>query len=147
MRRVMLIVILLALTGCAGLSLQEPEVHLVDLRLGATEGLSQLLEVDLVIVNPNRMALQLDAVRYQLHIEGFRLVSGTSTVPLTVPAGGEAHYTVPARVNLLAGVDLLRMLMSRPLHSLSYRLDAELEPHRGWRSWRVQRRDTFHLSP
>lgn len=147
MRRLILIAILSLLAACSSLSLREPEVHLVNLRIGPTEGLSQQLDVELLIINPNKVALELDAMRYQLRVEGHSLVSGHSVVPLSVPAGGEVRYTVPARVNLLAGIDLLRVLMAQPQQSLEYQLDAELDPRRGWRNWHIQRKDRLSLSP
>jgi len=137
----------LVLAGCATLNLERPDVHLVDLRLGPTEGLSQVLEVELVVVNPNTVGLKLDAIRYGLSIEGHRLASGTSVEPLAVPAGGEARYTIPVRLSLLAGVDVVRRLLSGPLDGLGYQLEAELIPRRGLPGWTIQREDVLSLSP
>lgn len=145
--RWVLITLFMVLSGCASWNLQEPDVSVVNLRLGPAEGLSQTLNVDLVIFNPNAVPLELSSLRYQLAVENYHLVTGGSTEPLNIPAGGEAHYTVPARLHILAGIGLLRALLSKPRDALNYRLEAELKPAKGWRSWRIDRSDRLSLSP
>jgi LEA14-like dessication related protein len=106
----------------------EPEVAIAALRLGPGEGLYQTVFVDLMISNPNKTALKLDAITYRVRLQGRDLVRGTSREPLFVDAGGNAKYTVPATVNLLSGMGFIKDLLRSPRDSIRYDVEATLEP-------------------
>lgn len=138
MRRLLTPLLVLALSllsGCAALrgDFVEPDVAIAAIRMGQTEGLYQPLFVDVVITNPNRTALALDGITYKIELQGHELVKGISREPLQVAAGGTTRYTIPASLNLLNGIGLLRDLMAtQGKGALSYKLEAQLDPVSWW---------------
>jgi hypothetical protein len=111
--RLCLLVLLLGLGGCGLLRGQfaDPEVAIAGLRLGPSEGFYQVVYIDLVIVNPNKRVLALDAIGYRIRLDGHELVAGTSRTPLQVEPGGTARYTVPASLSLLGSFNVIRDLL------------------------------------
>lgn len=146
-----LLVLVLALGGCGLFRGQfaDPEVAIAGLRMGQSEGLYQQVLIDLVIVNPNKRALALDAIGYRVRIEGHELVSGISRAPLLVEPGGTARYTVPASLSLFGGFNVIRDLMLNPKREgVTYELDAKLEPSSIWLpTIRVNKSETIPLAP
>ncbi len=129
-RRIGVVAALLALGACAALrgDLAAPDVALAGLRMGQGDGMYQTLYVDLMISNPNSIALKFNAISYRIRIEGRDLVSGTSREPLEIPSGGVKKYTVPATIGLMSGFGLIRDLMNKPKNKIAYELNATLEP-------------------
>lgn len=124
------IAISVVMTGCAALreDLIAPEVSVSGLRMGSADGMSQTVLVDLMIVNPNKIAVKFNAISYRVRIEGRDLVSGASREPLEIAAGGTQKYTVPATISLMSGFGLVRDLVSKPKNKIAYELNATLEP-------------------
>jgi LEA14-like dessication related protein len=85
--------------------------------------------VDLMVTNPNRMDLKLNAIQYRIRLDGRDLVSGVSREPFEVPAGGSAKYTVPATISLLSGFGFIKDMLTKPRDKISYELNATLEPN------------------
>lgn len=130
MKRILVVVVVMSLSACGMFSskLTPPDVSLAGLRLGQGDGLYQTVLVDLVLTNPNTSALKLNAISYHVRVAGRDLVSGTSSEPLLVPAGGSAHYTVPATVSLINSFGLIRDVLMKPGDKVAYELTATLEP-------------------
>lgn len=147
-KRVSIAVVVFALTACAALrgELSAPDVALANLRMGQGEGLYQTVLIDLMITNPNRVAVKFNAINYRLRIEGHDLVSGISREPLEIAAGSAQKYTVPATISLMSGFGLIRDLMAKPKNKIAYELNATLEPS-GLFSLpiTVKKTDTFSL--
>lgn len=129
-RRVALVAMTTLLSAC-GLFHNEfvhPDVALVGLRLGASDGLNQAVIVDLQITNPNDFDLKLNAIQYRIRLEGRDLINGSSRDPLDVPAGGSERYSLPATINLLSGFSFIKDMLTKPREKLGYELNATLEP-------------------
>ena len=129
-KRLSIAALLLVLSGCAAMrgELAAPDVVLAGLRMGQGDGMYQTLLVDLMITNPNSVALKFNAISYRVRIEGRDLINGTSREPLEIAAGAAQKYTVPATVSLMSGFGLIRDLMSKPKNKIAYELNATLEP-------------------
>lgn len=129
--RLLCLPMLLALSAC-GLFHRDhpmdPDIAISGLRMGPGEGFYQTIYIDLVITNPNRTAMKLDAITYRIRLQGRDLVNGTSREPLDVAAGGTARYTVPAGVNLLSGLGFIKDFLQKQRDSINYEIDATLEP-------------------
>lgn len=130
LRYVALLVLLVGLGACSllGNEFSDPEVSLVGLHAGQGDGLYQTVMVDLMITNPNHMALKLNAIQYRIRLDGRDLVSGVNREPFEVPAGGSAKYTVPATISLLSGFGFIKDMLTKPRDKISYELSATLEP-------------------
>ncbi len=147
-KRLSMVVLLLALGACAAMrnEFAPPDVALAGLRMGQGDSMSQTLLVDLMITNPNSVALKFNAISYRVRIEGRDLVNGTSREPLEIAPGAAQKYTVPATVGLMSGFGLIRDLMSKPKNKIAYELNATLEPS-GLFSMplTIKKADTFSL--
>lgn len=129
-RATALLIAIVCLGACSLLRNQfsNPEVALVGLHLGQGDGLYQTVMVDLLVTNPNRVALKLNAIQYRIRLDGRDLVSGVNREPFEVPAGGSAKYTVPATISLLSGFGFIKDMLMKPRDKVSYELNATLEP-------------------
>jgi LEA14-like dessication related protein len=130
LRHAALLAVLVSLGACSLFrnEFSDPEVALVGLHMGQGDGLYQTVMVDLMVTNPNHMALKLNAIQYRIRLDGRDLVSGVNREPFEVPAGGSAKYTVPASISLLSGFGFIKDMLTKPRDKISYELSATLEP-------------------
>jgi LEA14-like dessication related protein len=130
MKRLTVVLIALLTTSCSLFrnDFIAPDIALVGLRLGPSEGMYQTVLVDLMLTNPNASDLKFNALSYRVRLEGRDLINGTSREPLEVPAGGSAKYTVPATISLMSGFGFIRDLLNKPRDRVAYELNATLEP-------------------
>ncbi|HSB95448.1 MAG TPA: LEA type 2 family protein [Spongiibacteraceae bacterium] len=130
LRCVALLILFAGLGACSLLrnEFSDPQVSLVGLHPGPSDGLYQTVMVDLMITNPNHTALKLNAIQYRIRLEGRDLISGANREPLEVPAGGSEKYTVPATISLLSGFGFIKDMLTKPRDKISYELSATLEP-------------------
>lgn len=121
----------ISMLGACGLlrsQFADPEVALVGLRMGQSEGLNQNIMVDLLVTNPNSIDLKLNAIQFRIRLDGRDLVSGVSRDPFEVPAGESARYSLPATISLLSGFGFIKDMLTKPRDKISYELNATLEP-------------------
>jgi LEA14-like dessication related protein len=132
MPRFSIAVVLLAvlLAGCAGLrpGWETPTVTVKSVRAIPSQGMLPEFEIDLHIVNPNREALKLAGVSYTVSLEGHQLIKGVGNDLPVIEGYGEGVITLNASADLFAGVGLVRELMSSQKDTLSYQLEAKLDP-------------------
>jgi len=131
--RVLLTVGLLLLAGCAGLikPMQAPQISVEQVRLHAVEQGVPAFAIGLRIVNPNDQVLHLKGMVYALELAGKRIVQGASNEFAPIAAYGEGRVTLIARADWLQGVRLVAELVQKPLTSLPYRLELQVDPG-GW---------------
>jgi LEA14-like dessication related protein len=77
---VLALLAVLGLGGCASQMYQQPEVTLQNVQLGGLGLRGGTLLVNVKVVNPNRFALNANALRYDLRIGDTRQVSDTSWI-------------------------------------------------------------------
>jgi len=118
------------LVGCAGVraGYETPTVTVKAVRAIPSEGLLPEFEIDLHVVNPNREALKLVGVSYTVSLEGHELIRGVGNELPPIDAYGEGDITLKASADLLAGVGLIRELMTAGKDTLSYSFEAKLDP-------------------
>ena len=115
--------IALLLSACASFSpITKPEVAITRINVGASNGLQQQLLVGLQLDNPNGFELNLGRLRYEMHLTGSKLASGSFNEEVRVPANGQSNIEVPVGINLLSGIGLLRNLLSNVGADLDYEL-------------------------
>jgi len=128
--RAVVLVVLLVLTGCAGLSPypDPPTVSVTSFNLAPTSaGSTPRFRVGLTVVNPNARALSLVGMSYSVELEGARILNGATADLPEVPAYGSADFTVDLSPDLLGGVRLLADLTARQRDRLSYRFQGRLD--------------------
>lgn len=120
----------LLLAGCAGMrpGFEQPRVTLRSFRVVPSEGFAPRFAIGLRVVNPNRSALTLRGLSYDVELEGHPLLSGVTGNLPRVPAYGEADIEVVAGVDLLGGLRLFNELISDTQRErLRYALRARLD--------------------
>ena len=95
---VLLVILFSCLSGSPGQAFKDPEVELQKVRILQVGPEALLLEGDLEIFNPNEGKKSFSGYRYQLEVEGQRLMSGESDQPFEIPARGTALISIPATI-------------------------------------------------
>jgi LEA14-like dessication related protein len=98
---VLLAIVLLASGGCAplGYKLESPRLSVVGAEFVKGDLLQQNLRVHLHVLNPNRVALPVRGLSYELEIAGERFAHGETEREFIVPASGEADFDVAVTSN------------------------------------------------
>ena len=103
----------LSINGCAGFGtrLESPRISLSNMAMQETTGFETVLQVQLRVLNPNDIDLNIQGVDCTLEINDKPFARGISNATVQVPPFGSA--TVPITVYSSA-VDIARGLISMP---------------------------------
>lgn len=112
MRRRDFVLAALGLAGCAqfGLGLEAPKVSLADIRLLGGGLLEQRFLLTLRVFNPNARDIPVDALSFQVELNGLEFAQGSSSRPVVLQANGDTLVEVEGISNLASVVDQLRGL-------------------------------------
>ena len=122
-RRLTLPVLVLLLTaGCAALDLKTPRVALVDIGVEQWGLLESTLLVTLRVDNPNSFSLPIERGVYTFFLEGRRVGTGATRLPLDVPARSSSRQEV---VIELDNTSLVPRLLKLVDGEIDYRIEAE----------------------
>jgi len=121
---------MLIVSGCASMSMpfEAPTVKLVSVKLLPSDSLEQRLAIGLRVTNPNSVPLNLVGMKYSLRLDGYNLISGVSNDIPAIESYSDTSVEVIATVDWLNGLRLLQSLLAKPNYSVSYELDAKLDP-------------------
>jgi LEA14-like dessication related protein len=106
----------LLLVACT--MVKAPEVVVRDVRLAG----SDLLEVELAILNPNRLAVRIADFSYTVRVESNAVGSGTRGEVLTLPARDTARAVFPLKIDYPGLARSLPMVFSE---SISVGIDGD----------------------
>ena len=109
------------------LDYEEPSVELVSFKALPTNGFAQNFEIGLKLTNPNDFELPFNGISYQLSVAGATLAHGVADNIPTAGAYGESRFVVPVSTSLMAGIKVLRAVMSSQGRDVSYQLKAKLD--------------------
>ncbi len=123
-----LVFTLAALTGCANLpqNLEQPKVHLSSVALGTPKGFSQTLDIELLITNPNSVALPVTGMNYHLTLNGEKLMTGVSNQIPVLEAYSETPVQVTATLDLFSVGKFIKALMQTQ-SAIDYELGGKLD--------------------
>jgi LEA14-like dessication related protein len=116
----------LALAGCAGIGrrLETPRISLANLRVVEASGLETVFEVELRVLNPNEMDLEVKGVDCELEVNGQPFARGISAAQVTIPAYGAEIVPVRAFSSVLS---IFRSLVGLSKSAeLGYRIKGKL---------------------
>jgi LEA14-like dessication related protein len=146
MRSVPLLVLTLALSGCALLvpKLQTPELSIVNIEVVKASIFEQQLRVRMHVENPNDRSLPIRGLSYTVYLAGQQFATGASDAGFVVPALGTADFDMDVDANA-AGA--LFTILDRPRgEGVQYLMKGRVELSRGWlRSIPFEERGTFTL--
>lgn len=140
--------LVMVLSACAYLpmTLEEPQVKVIGLRLLPTQGMEQRIAVRLAVTNPNSQDLSVKGISYNIGIENIEVPSGaTSQVPV-LKAYEETPVTVEVTANLISVARLVQHFSRREASDVvSYRFQAKLDFSRWLPAMRVEERGEARL--
>ncbi len=119
----LLAVILLpaGLGGCVTpQEVKAPHITLQDVRLLNTEGLSQHLEVKLLVSNPNDFDIPLTGLRFGMQMNGLDFAEGLSNDRIDIPRLGRAVVPVEVTVSVLAVMKQIQAVQKK--NGVDYRV-------------------------
>lgn len=120
----------LALGGCSSLQpkLEQPTVKVSGLHLLPAQGLSQPIQVNLLIANPNDRDLTLRGMSYSVGIENFDVLSGVTDQLPTLSAYQETPVQVVVTANVLQLVRLIEHFSRNGVkENVNYNFSAKLD--------------------
>jgi LEA14-like dessication related protein len=142
------ITISLLLASCAGLQpkLEQPTVKVAGLQLLPTQGLSQPIEVSLLIANPNDRDLSLRGIAYTVGIENFDVLSGVSNELPVLTAYQETPVKVIVTANVLQLVRLFEHFGRNGINeNVNYNFSAKLDFSAWLPSMRINEKGSIPL--
>lgn len=83
-------------------------------RVAPSEGLAPRFLIGLRIINPNRDAINIRGLTYDVELEGRKLLTGVSANLGRVPGYGESDIELQAGLDLLGGLRLFNDLLADP---------------------------------
>lgn len=122
-RGFLVVLLAVALAGCAALHLEQPRVSLVDVGLQDVSLLRSSLVLELRVENPNSFRLPIERGVYTFFLGGERVGVGGTRTPLDVPAHGMSHQEIVLELDNLRLLSRLRALVDR--RSVGYRIEAD----------------------
>lgn len=116
----------LILTGCAGIGkgLESPRISLADIRVQQSTGLETAFMLQLRVINPNDVNLEVRAVSLELEINAKPFASGVASNPVTIPAYGSNLIEVQAYSSVIQLVK--SMIGIHQSGEIAYRLKGHL---------------------
>ncbi len=94
------------LGGCAGMRhhIERPRVSLADIRLREIKALESVFLVEIRVMNPNDVPLDIRGISCDLKIDGRPFATGLSGEHHRIPAYGSALVTVPVYASMVGMV-------------------------------------------
>lgn len=123
------VLFLFLLSGCAAMQTgyDSPTVSLTSFRLIPGESIVPKFEIGLRIINPNRDALELEGLFYNITIDNNKILAGVANELPIVEGYGEEDILLEASVDVLGGAKLLQSLINGPKDSFYYGFNAKLD--------------------
>lgn len=115
--------------GCVGLQYdyETPSVSITSFKTLPSDGIVPRFEITLLVINPNRTALNLEGISYSLEIEGYKILTGVSNNLPRIEGYGQGEVVLLAAPNLLRSVQLITDLINSKKEALHYAVDAKLD--------------------
>jgi len=102
-------------------------------------------DILLRVTNPNRRALEIAGLSYEVRLAGSKVVDGVASELPRIEAYGEAEVMLRAHANLLGSLDLLARLMDDPGAPVDYEFTAEIDIGAFYPTVRVSRSGVVRL--
>ena len=146
MRSVQLLVLAVALSGCALVAgkLETPRLSIVDIEVHKANLLEQQLRVRMRVENPNDRSLPVQGLSYTVYLGGQEFATGVSAASFVVPALGTAEFDMDVTAN--AAGALFTIFNKPPGEGIDYRMKGRVRLAQGWlRSIPFEQSGTFTL--
>ena len=124
-----LLLVLSLFAGCAstGQLIEAPNVNLRNVEVTDLDFSGQTFLLGFDVTNPNAFALPIKSVSYGVELDGYRFASGATSSNFTVPASGEAEFSISVEVDLLrTAPQLLYIVRDSLRRDIPYELQGQL---------------------
>jgi LEA14-like dessication related protein len=121
--------LLLSIPGCSTLGnadLDPPEVSLQGLRPLSISGSEARFEIQLRVLNPNAVSLDIEGLYFEVFLHESKVLSGTGARAVKIPAYGEGDVTLEASLGMLRAVGLIQELAGKDASNIPYRLKTKI---------------------
>lgn len=116
-----IIVFIAGIGGCvAPQNVQAPSIALQDVKLLNVEGLTQHLQVQLLVSNPNEFDIPLTGLKFGMQMNGLDFAEGLSNQRVDIPRLSRAVVPVEVTVSVLAVMKQIRAVQKR--NGVDYRV-------------------------
>lgn len=116
------------LAGCNPLAkFQQPQVQLSNLVVLERQGFEQLFLIKLKVTNPNKMALPIAGLQYQVRLNGFDVFTGNAGDLPHINAYSDTYIDIPVRANLISAGAVLASLLVSDHPTINYQLNATFD--------------------
>jgi LEA14-like dessication related protein len=127
--------VLLIVLACSGLisacnplaKFQEPQVQLSNLVVLERRGFEQFFLLKLKITNPNKMALPIAGLQYQVRLNGFDVFTGNAADLPHINAFSDTFIDIPVSANLISAGAVLASLLVSDHPTINYQLNATFD--------------------
>lgn len=123
-----ILILPLGIAGCASFSFwqQKPIIMVTNFQVLTSADLAPNFKIGLHIINPNRMALELEGLYYTIAIDGHEIVEGVSNRLPTIGAYDVGDLEIEAKANMINSLRLIADLVHNARDSYNYTLKAEI---------------------
>jgi LEA14-like dessication related protein len=125
----LLAAIALLAAGCAAVvpKLETPKLEVVGVELLDAQFAQQRFNVTMRVQNPNDRELPIRGLSYTMQLAGEEFGTGQSDKSFTVPALGEAEFTMTVTTNLATSLLKILPKLEKNPQALDYRLTGKVE--------------------
>lgn len=128
--KVILLALCMFLSGCSILQpgYETPIVSISSFDAIPSQGMIPRFQIGLKIINPNRTALKLQGISYNISLEGHHIITGVSNSLPEVAPYGEEDVILNASVDLFSSIGFVSdLIRSRDKENISYDLETKLD--------------------
>lgn len=121
--------VLMICAGCSNIpraDFDPPEVSLSSLRPLSVSGSEARFEIGLRVINPNAIALDIEGLYFEVFLHDSKVLSGTGSKGVKIPAYGEGELTLEASLGMLRALGLIRELSEKSRENIPYRLSTKI---------------------
>ena len=124
-----LLALLASLAGCVTVpsDFKEPKIALVSIKPRPVESMTPEFDILLRVSNPNREALEIRGLTYQVKLADRKVLDGVARDLPRIEAYGEADVSLNARADLFGALDVFTRLMNNSGAPIDYAFDAEID--------------------
>jgi len=129
------------LAGCVSVpaDFKQPGVSVVAVKPRVINSMTPEFDILLRITNPNRKALEIAGLSYEVRLAGTKVIAGVARDLPRIEAYGEAEVVLRAHADLLGSLGVLSRLMDDPGAPLDYEFSAEIDLGAFYPTLRVER--------
>lgn len=124
---------------------ETPSVSLASFNVLPGNELVPTFEIGLHVVNPNRSALKLQGLTYQVELEGHQILYGVANQLPVIEAYGQGDVVLQAQPDLFSTLKLFSSLLSRPREIFAYNFNATLDVGTFWPKIKVNKNGQISL--